>query len=82
MTNPNSAAGLPAAAAAAADLTGDDENTATGPTVGAADARADEARSGADTDLGDAARDSDGVPVGSDDADADVRASGADPDKI
>jgi hypothetical protein len=80
MTNPNSPVGLPAAAAVAANLTDTGEEPNTGPTVGASDADADAARSGADADLDDANRDSDGVPVGSADQDADARRSGADDD--
>jgi hypothetical protein len=48
-----------------------------GPTVGASDAAADAAASGADVDLGPVHRDSDGVPVGEADAEADRLASGA-----
>lgn len=48
-----------------------------GTPVGAADAEADAARSGADADPGHGARDSDGVPVGEADHEADKRASGA-----
>jgi hypothetical protein len=65
MTNPSSAAGLPLAAETAARLT--EQETAeneSGPTVGASDAEADAARSGADADLTNSTRDSDGVPVG------------------
>ena len=80
MTNPQSTAGVPLAAAAAADLTNDDENTRSGTPVGASDAEADAARSGADADLSNARRDSDGVPVGRDDAAEDARRSGADVD--
>jgi hypothetical protein len=78
MTNPSSAAGLPLAAATAARLT-DQENAEneTGPTVGAADAEADAARSGAEADLTNAERDSDGVPVGEADLEEDKRRSGA-----
>ncbi|TQM38473.1 hypothetical protein [Pseudonocardia cypriaca] len=48
-----------------------------GETVGASDAAADAARSGADVDVPDDVRtDSDPVPVGDDDADADARRSG------
>jgi hypothetical protein len=54
----------------------------TGPPVGAADADADAARSGADVDLDDPQRDSDGVPVGGADADADAARSGADTDSL
>jgi hypothetical protein len=78
MTSPNSAAGLPLAAAAAADLVETDDQQDSGPTVGAADAEADAARSGADVDLTDANRDSDGTPVGTADRDADAERSGAD----
>jgi hypothetical protein len=53
------------------------DTNSTGPTVGASDAEADAARSGAAADLTGAERDSDGVPVGSDDVEADKRASGA-----
>ena len=54
-----------------------DDDTPTGPTVGASDAEADAAASGAPADLRHATRDSDGVPVGEADAEADRRASGA-----
>jgi hypothetical protein len=78
MTNPSSAAGLPLAAAAAAHLTDQEtETNETGPAVGASDAEADAARSGADADLTDATRDSDGVPVGEADLEEDKRQSGA-----
>jgi hypothetical protein len=63
-------------AALAADLT-DDEQTRAGTPVGAADAEADAARSGADADPAAGARDTDGVPVGEADHEADKRASGA-----
>jgi hypothetical protein len=59
----------------------DDEPDESGPTVGASDADADAARSGADVDLGGATRDSDGVPVGRADAEEDARRTGADPDE-
>ena len=50
---------------------------APGETVGASDAAADAARSGADVDLpADVRTDTDPVPVGEDDADADARRSG------
>jgi hypothetical protein len=68
---------LPLAAAIAREATDADESPRTDPTVGASDAEADAARSGADADLTGAARDSDGVPVGRDDVEADKRASGA-----
>ncbi len=71
---------LPLAAALAQEGALSEEETdpnQSGPTVGASDAEADAARSGADADLTGAARDSDGVPVGQDDAEADKRASGA-----
>jgi hypothetical protein len=80
MTNPSSDAGLPLAAAAAARRTEeeiDNEKERTGPLVGASDAEADAARSGADADLTGAARDSDGVPVGEADLEEDKRRSGA-----
>jgi hypothetical protein len=78
MTNPSSAAGLPLAAETAAHLTDqDNETTESGPTVGASDAEADAARSGADADLTDATRDSDGVLVGDADLEEDKRQSGA-----
>ena len=78
MTNPASAAGLPLAAETAARLTEQETpDTDTGPTVGASDAEADAARSGADADLTDAQRDSDGVPVGEADLEEDNRRSGA-----
>ncbi|WP_330466389.1 hypothetical protein [Micromonospora zamorensis] len=48
-----------------------------GEIVGAADAAADAARTGADVDLSHAARDGDGVPTGAADAEADrERAAG------
>jgi hypothetical protein len=78
MTTASNQGGLPLAAGAAADSVDDDRTPASGATVGSADAEADAARSGADTDLDDANRDSDGVPVGLDDADEDARQSGAD----
>jgi hypothetical protein len=84
MTSAQSPSGLPLAAAAATEATETDaeaaRNPESGPTVGAADAEADAARSGADTDFAPdtTSRDSDGVPVGSADAEADARASGAD----
>jgi hypothetical protein len=78
MTNPSSAAGLPLAAETAARLTAqENEPTDPGPTVGASDAEADAARSGADADLTQATHDTDGVPVGEDDLEADKRNSGA-----
>ena len=78
MTTPSSPQGLPVAASIAAELMEDDVNKEkTGPTVGAADAEADAAASGADVDVAGATRDSDGVPVGSADAEEDRRASGA-----
>jgi hypothetical protein len=80
MTNPQSQGAVPLAAATAADLTRDDANTPDGTPVGASDADADAARSGADADLTDAQRDSDGVPVGREDAAEDARRSGADLD--
>ena len=58
---------------------GDGTERADGPgeTVGASDAAADAARSGADVDVPDDVRtDTDPVPVGDDDADADARRSG------
>jgi len=55
----------------------DEPEEKTGPTVGAADAEADAAASGADVPATHAERDSDGVPVGEEDAEADRRASGA-----
>jgi hypothetical protein len=74
MTAASSPQGLPLAARE----TDIDETPPTGPTVGASDADADAARSGADADLHDAQRDSDGVPVGKADAEEDARQSGAD----
>jgi hypothetical protein len=77
MTNPQSPLGVPIAAAAG--QAGDDaEPEPTGPVVGASDAEADAARSGADADLsaGSTERDSDGVPVGEADAEEDRRQSG------
>jgi hypothetical protein len=64
-------------AALAADLVDDDADERTGTPVGAADAEADAARSGADADQAHGARDTDGVPVGEADLEADKRASGA-----
>jgi hypothetical protein len=78
MTSPNSAVGLPLGAAIAADAVDTDDKPDTGPTVGASDADADAARSGADVDLANASRDSDGTPVGDADRDADAERSGAD----
>jgi hypothetical protein len=82
MTTPNSPLNAPLGAAAATHLSDADDDVnrdSGGPTVGAADAEADAARSGSDeADLDDATRDSDGVPVGSSDADADAAESGAD----
>ena len=72
--NPQS---LPLAAAVAGEMTDTDDENRTGPTVGADDAEADAARSGAEADLSGATRDSDGVPVGADDVEADKRNSGA-----
>ncbi|HEX5200078.1 hypothetical protein ACFQS1_01815 [Paractinoplanes rhizophilus] len=78
MTAGSSPQGIPAAVPFAADLTEHEQaDEKTGPTVGASDAEADAAASGADADLTDAHRDSDGVPVGKDDAEEDRRASGA-----
>lgn len=77
MTAPQSPQGLPLAAVLAGNLDETDEQPRGGPTVGASDADADAARSGADADLSDATRDSDGVPVGTADAEADRRESGA-----
>lgn len=77
MTSAQSPQGLPLAAAVFAGHDETEEQTATGPTVGADDAEADAARSGADADLSGATRDSDGVPVGDDDVEADKRKSGA-----
>ncbi|MEV6847024.1 hypothetical protein [Actinoplanes sp. NPDC051411] len=78
MTNPSSAAGLPLAAETAARLTEQEtSDPETGPTVGADDAEADAARSGADADLTHPRRDSDGVPVGEADLEEDKRRSGA-----
>jgi hypothetical protein len=51
-------------------------------TVGASDAQADAARSGADVDLDEARRDTEDVPVGSADAQADAARTGADPDEV
>ena len=77
MTNPQSPQMLPAAGLFAAKDTDDAVEGAgpdpAGPTVGASDADADAARSGADVDLADATRDSDGVPVGEADLEADKR---------
>jgi hypothetical protein len=78
MTSPNSAVGLPLAAAVAADGVETDDKPDTGPTVGASDADADAARSGADVDVTNANRDSDGAAVGDADRDADAERSGAD----
>jgi hypothetical protein len=75
MTNPQSPQNV--AAALSADLTDAQEAENTGPTVGAGDAEADAARSGADADLTGTARDSDGAEVGQDDLEADKRNSGA-----
>jgi hypothetical protein len=80
MTNPQ-VPGLPVAAEVAAERT-KDEADASGPgsnepLVGASDAEADAARSGADADFTDTHRDSDGTPVGDADLEADKRNSGA-----
>jgi hypothetical protein len=83
MTDPNSAAALPLLTEVAGEQV--EEQTAgsgpegAGPTVGASDAEADAARSGADpdADLTQLSHDSDGVPVGEDDLEADKRNSGA-----
>lgn len=76
MTNPSSAAGLPLAAETAARLTEQETaGTEAGPTVGASDAEADAARSGAPADLTHAERDDDGVPVGEADLEEDKRQS-------
>lgn len=57
----------------------EDQSLDSGPLIGASDAEADAANSGADVDPKyDAARDSDGVPTGAADADEDARRSGAD----
>jgi hypothetical protein len=78
MTTPSSPQGLPIAVPLVAALEDDDVNDErTGPTVGASDADADAAASGADGTIADATRDSDGVPVGSADVEEDKRASGA-----
>jgi len=77
MSTPQSGQALPLAAAAAAASTSSEEENSGEPLVGAADAEADAARSGADADLSRATRDSDGVPVGEDDLEADKRASNA-----
>jgi hypothetical protein len=77
MTTPNSPQAFPVVAAFTRDLTETAEPEPTGPTVGAADAEQDAARSGAETELTDATLDSDGVPVGEDDLEADKHASGA-----
>lgn len=76
-TSPNSPQALPVVAEISKILTDTVEPEPTGPTIGAADARADAARSGAQVDLTGATRDSDGVPVGEDDVEADKHASGA-----
>ncbi|MFF5077309.1 hypothetical protein ACFY36_09665 [Actinoplanes sp. NPDC000266] len=80
MTNPQ-VPGLPVAAELAAERTKEDVessgNGEGGALVGASDAEADAARSGADADLADPARDSDGVAVGEADVEADKRRSGA-----
>jgi hypothetical protein len=81
-STPQSPQSLPVATEAAADLTEDrvreGATTDSGPTVGASDAEADAARSGADdADLAGSTRDSDGTPVGEADREADERASGA-----
>ena len=78
MTNPASAAGLPLAAETAARRTEQEvADNESGPVVGADDAEADAADSGADADLRRPARDSDGVPVGEADLEEDKRQSGA-----
>ncbi|MCU7726203.1 hypothetical protein ODJ79_20950 [Actinoplanes sp. KI2] len=55
----------------------DEPEEEAGPTVGASDADADAAASGANVEITPAERDSDGVPVGEADAEADRRDSGA-----
>ena len=79
MTSAQQQPNLSVAAGTFADNDGT-EDLNTGPTVGAADAEADAARSGADADLDDARTDSDGVPGGREDAAADAELSGADRD--
>jgi hypothetical protein len=76
MTNP-APQGFPLTAALQGKLVDTGEAEPDTPTVGASDAHADAARSGADVDLTDATHDTDGTPVGRDDAEADRRASGA-----
>ena len=81
MTSSPNPAGFPIDADTAGDA-GADEGRSGGPLVGASDADADAARTGADVDLDDATRDSDGVPVGRADADEDARRGGGDPTGI
>ncbi|MEU4428431.1 hypothetical protein AB0F81_48095 [Actinoplanes sp. NPDC024001] len=76
MSYPQSA-GIPVAAAFAAERAKEGQPVDEGPTVGTSDAQADAARSGAGADLAGATRDSDGVPVGRDDLEEDKRRSGA-----
>jgi hypothetical protein len=76
MTTP-SPQGFPVAVPLGTEKMRDENTTHTGPIVGASDADADAAASGADVTLDDATRDNDGVPVGVDDVEADKRASGA-----
>ena len=75
MTTPQNP--LLAAAVVGKPIIEDENETRAGTPVGAADAEADAARSGADADLTGGARDTDGVPVGEADHEADKRASGA-----
>jgi hypothetical protein len=79
MTAPNSPQQIPTAGPLFAEVAKEhaENEQKDGPTVGASDADADAAASGADVDLTGATRDSDGVPVGEDDVEADKRASGA-----
>jgi hypothetical protein len=78
-TSPNSPQALPVVAAFTRDLTDTVEPEPAGPPVGAADAQADAATSGAGADETVTAThyDTDGVPVGEADLEADKRASGA-----
>jgi hypothetical protein len=82
MTSSTNPAGIPIAADIVSDDTDAAEGASSGPIVGASDADADAARTGADVDLDGATRDSDGVPVGRADADEDARRGGGDPTGI
>jgi hypothetical protein len=81
MTDLLSLGGLPLFVGLAARRTGEQAAAGQpeddGPLIGASDAEADAAASGAPADLTHAIRDSDGVPIGADDLEADKHNSGA-----